>query len=184
MAPLFVANNILWCSHTSHIWFYPKELGLLLRRSWCPCLPRVLPSHGIKCRICWWSIVSLFKFWDIYSIEYIRIPFLRPYWWLHWQFLPYSRDVPLIGSVLSHSIWDIWILIMVWPSLNYIHSLAFDGVMYFTMVFMCTLPDLFPVKVVLFWLGTNGAAVSIRYFLPCLSIWCPQCCPTVILLVP
>ena len=59
---------------------------------------------------------------------------------------------------------------MVWPSLNYIHSLAFDGVMYFTMVFMCTLPDLFSVKFVLFWLGTNGAAVSIRYFLPCLSI--------------
>ena len=47
-----------------------------------------------------------------------------------------------------------------WPSLDCVHLSACVRVVYFTMSLMCALPDLSPVKVVLFWLGIDGAAVE------------------------
>ena len=70
-----------------------------------------------------------------------------------------------IVSVLSYYIGESCILIVVWPSLDFVHSLAIVGVLYCTMVLMCALPDKSPVKVVLFGSGTNVPAVDIYNFL-------------------
>ena len=75
----------------------------------------------------------------------------------------------LLG-IFSYPIGYNWLLITVWPSLNRVNSLAIAGVMYCTMVFICDLPDLSPVKVLLFWLGSNSTDVAIFNFLPCPSV--------------
>ena len=57
------------------------------------------------------------------------------------------------------------LLIAAWNSIHHVHSLAIVGVVYYSMLFICSLPDLSPAKVVLSWLVTDGVAVKICHFI-------------------
>ena len=70
-----------------------------------------------------------------------------------------------ISSVLTYFIGDSWLSISVWPSLHSVHLPDIVGVMYCTMVLICVISDLFPVKAVLLLLGADSDAVEIWEFL-------------------
>ena len=76
----------------------------------------------------------------------------------------------LISVILPYYIGDSLLLIVVCPSLALVHSLSIGGVVYCSMLLICSLPALTPVKVVLFWLVTDGIAIEIYYFPLCPSI--------------
>ena len=70
----------------------------------------------------------------------------------------------LIESVLSYFIGDNCLLISVWPSTALVHSSDIYGVLYCTMVLMCSLPNSYPATVVLFCLVADGTAVEVFTF--------------------
>ena len=141
VVPISLVYSPLWCAHIRRLWVGLWAPDLVKRIAWCMFPPLFLLPPGIIFQVCWRSISSISSdAWDAYSVGDNSTVFLCHRQW--------SRAMSLFLGVLFHCPWDIFLSLVVWPSL--VHGYPWASVGVWPLLFMISQPDWSPGKVVQF----------------------------------